>query len=76
MDPVSWLTSIPGIGPYLPYIMAAVSICAVICTIMPPPTSKSPKAYMIFYGVINWVALNLGHAKNAEAPSSIIVKKE
>lgn len=65
MDLWTTINAIPGVGPYLPYIMAAVTICAAICTVLPAPKADAPKAYVTVYKVLNWIALNLGHAKNA-----------
>jgi len=58
------ITSIPGIGPYLPYITTAVTVAAAVATVLPAPSATSPAWYRGAYSVVNWVALNLGRAKN------------
>ena len=62
------IESIPGIGPYLPYLTAAVTIASVIATLLPPPTPASGQAYAFLYGLVHWVAINKGNAKAASAP--------
>jgi len=66
-DPVTLLESIPAVGPYVPYILAAGAVCAAIATVLPPPKPDDSKAYKAIYTAINWCALNIGHAKNAPA---------
>ena len=41
MDPITLLTSIPGIGPYLPYVTLAITIASLICPFLPGPTQKT-----------------------------------
>lgn len=65
MDPVQLLESIPAVGPAIPYILAAGAVCAAVATVLPAPKPTSGKAYVILYTAINWMALNVGHAKNA-----------
>lgn len=68
MDLWSFIASIPGIGPYLPYIGAAGVCCMAIATVMPPPKSTTG-AYAIAYKVVNYIGLNIGHARNATDPA-------
>ena len=70
MDLMTALTSIPAIGPALPYLMALIAACAGLAPFLPPPKLPASGGYPIFYGVVNFVAINLGHAKNATAPSA------
>jgi hypothetical protein len=65
MDLVALITSIPGVGPYIPYVVALGGVCAVVCTVLPAPTTTSNTAYNVFYKAVNWCALNIGRAKNA-----------
>lgn len=69
MDLWNALAGIPGIGPALPYLAAAVTLCAALSTALPPGTKGTP--YATFRSVIGWVGLNLGHAKknNVETPA-------
>lgn len=66
MDLWTVITSIPGIGPAVPYLTALIAVCAALATALPPPASKG-SAYWWFYSAVNYIALNLGHAKNAQA---------
>lgn len=72
MDVMSALTAIPGIGPYLPYLLLAVAIATFLCPVLPAPTDKTG-FYFAVYQVINSVACNFGHAKNLSAPESLNV---
>lgn len=68
MDLMTAITSIPAIGPFLPYVTAAVAVAAAVAPFLPPP--KGPGVYSTVYGIVNAVALNLGHAKNASAKTT------
>ncbi len=65
MDVVTILAVIPGLAPVLPYVAAAVAICAALAVIMPRPTAQSCRLYVLAYRTINFIALNFGHASNA-----------
>lgn len=62
MDLMQVIAGIPGVGPYLPYLAALIAVCAAIAPFVPP--SAGP-----LYTVINFIALNFGHARNATAPN-------
>jgi hypothetical protein len=67
-----WMTiiqSIPGIGPFLPYIPVVITVCTLLSTAMPGPTVKHG-VYYYFYQVVDTVAINMGHAQNLSAPES------
>ena len=51
---------------WLIYVTAAVAICAAITTILPAPSEGSGKVYRTLYTVLQWIALNLGKARNAQ----------
>jgi len=73
MDVFNALASIPAIGPLLPYLLLAGVICAALSTALPPPTGSVTfmgRLYVILYTSVNWIGLNLGHAKNASAPDA------
>lgn len=59
--------NIPGIGPMLPYLAALVTLASAMAPLLPPP--KEQGWYAWSYHVVNFVAMNLGHAKNATAPA-------
>lgn len=48
------------------YVTLAVTICGLITTVLPAPKADSGVAYRSIYLVIQWIALNLGKAKNAQ----------
>lgn len=68
MDLWTTLAAIPGIGPVLPYLAAAIAVCAALATALPAPSATAPRWYRGLHTAINWVALNLGHARNAAVP--------
>ena len=68
MDLMNAISSIPGIGPFLPYVVAIVAVCASVAPFLPPPSKPGNTTYSVIYSTVNYIALNLGHAKNATAP--------
>lgn len=66
MDLMTAISSVPGIGPALPYVAALVTVCAALAPLLPPPTAS--RAYAGLYRTVNFVAFNMGHARNATAP--------
>lgn len=67
MDITALLALLPT--KYLPYLTAAVTIAAVLSAAMPAP-KKTSGAYYMAYQAVNWIALNLWHARNLSAPES------
>ena len=92
MDPFTLLMSIPGIGPFLPYIMAFSFVCAGTLIVLPAPKADAPSWYRAIYAVVDFIALNFNHAKTqtavmkqlapalenlpAEVPATIVSVKE
>jgi hypothetical protein len=70
MDLIALIQSIPGAGPYIPYILLAMVLCAIIATCLPGPTADSSTFYKFIYALVNKIALNFGRAANLAAPSS------
>lgn len=68
MDPLTLITSIPGIGPYLPYLTLAITAAALAAPFLPGPTQPTG-LYAAFYAAVNWLAINVGHARNANSPT-------
>ena len=68
MDLMTAIDAIPGIGPFLPYLILIGFGCALVASCMPPPTDNSSAAYRFAYQFINKIGANFGHAKNATAP--------
>lgn len=56
----------PSLTPYAQAIGAAVVICAAIATRLPAPDDTAPSWWRMAYSAINFLALNVGHAKNAD----------
>ena len=70
MDLMTTLAAIPGPGPLLPYIAAAIALCAAIAVALPHPAAGTTGIYPAIYAVVNFIALNFGHARNNDAPAS------
>jgi hypothetical protein len=73
MDLITAVSTIPGIGPAMPYIASAVVLAAVIAPALPPPAA--PGIYAAVYRLINLLAVNVGHARNAGDPFNDEEKK-
>lgn len=71
MDLMTMLAAIPGAGPTLPYVAAAVAICACATVVLPRPAAGATGIYSAVYAVVNFVALNFGQARNATAPAAV-----
>jgi putative Ca2+/H+ antiporter (TMEM165/GDT1 family) len=70
MDIVTILAAIPNAAPVLPYITAAIAICAALATVLPHPTAETSSAYRAFHAVVNFIAFNIGKARNTESAES------
>ena len=72
MDPITILSAIPGIGPFLPWIIFAGTVAAALGTVLPHPTGTTGW-YPKLYAVIAWLGLNIGKARNfpAVTPATI-----
>lgn len=67
MDILAMIQAIPGIGPYLPYILILFGCCAVLAAQLPPP--RQPESlYGMLYRVVNLLGQNYNHAHNATDP--------
>ena len=64
------LTAIPALAPYAGYISAAIGIAAIVARFLPPPAMPASGFYPIVYGVMNMLAMNAGHARNATDPTA------
>jgi hypothetical protein len=56
------ISTIPGIGPLLPWIMAAISIASALAPFIPPSWP--------IYRVVNALAVNVGQARNFSDPKA------
>ena len=55
----------------LVYVPALWGVCSLLASLMPPPgngTVTGNPAYAAAYKLVNFLAINLGHARNASAP--------
>lgn len=55
---------------WLVWVTTIVAICAAIAVVLPAPKEESNIVYRAVYRIIQWVALNLGKAKNSEDAKS------
>jgi hypothetical protein len=70
MDIMTSLAAIPGAAPVLPYITAAIAICAALAAVLPHPAAGATGLYPAIYATINFIAFNFGKARNANATAS------
>lgn len=62
---IGWLPDSWGV--YVTAVISViVSVSALFCTFLKAPTESSSTAYKVVYTVLQWCALNLGKAKNAQ----------
>jgi hypothetical protein len=68
MDLLQMIQSVPGVGPYLPYVLMLFGTSAVIAAQLPTPRSSG--LYSVVYGVVNLLGHNYNQARNALAPAA------
>jgi hypothetical protein len=68
MDIIAMIQAVPGVGPYLPYILVVFGICAVVAAQLPPPRQPG-SLYDIVYRIVNLLGHNYNQAANATAPT-------
>ena len=57
-------------GQYAELVLALIGVCAAVAALLPAPSEQSGKWYRWLYRIINLIAVNAGHAKNASAPKA------
>jgi hypothetical protein len=57
------LTSVPGIGPALPYVPLVCGLAALTDVLIPPPPAGS--VWVVPRKIIHYLGLNFGYARNA-----------
>lgn len=67
MDLQTLLAAIPTA--WVPYVTGLVTFAATVSVFLPPPTQPITGWYPAVYGILNWVGMNFGHARNATAPA-------
>ena len=55
-------------GGYGELALALIGVCAAIAALLPAPKDGDGKGYRALYQVLNLLAANVRHAKNATAP--------
>lgn len=63
MDLMTAITAIPGVGPYLPWVMLAITIASLLAPVVPPEWGA-------FYRIVNILASNVGQARNVTDPKA------
>lgn len=58
-------TFIGQFGQYGELVLALIGVCAAVAALIPAPGEKSGPAYRIFYRILNTIAVNVRHARNA-----------
>ncbi len=61
MDLIAAINAIPGIGPYLPWVMLGVTVASLLAPVVPPEWGA-------VYRIVNILASNVGNARNATDP--------
>ena len=56
-------------GNYGELVLAIVGLCAAVAALLPAPKDTDGKWYRGLYKVLNLLAVNFGHARNATAPT-------
>ncbi len=69
MDLMAMIQAVPGVGPYLQYVLVVFGICAVVAAQLPPP-SNAGSLYGVAYKLINLLGHNYNQARNAVADSA------
>ena len=62
MDLMQALATIPGIGPILPWIAAAIALASALAPFIPPEWP--------IYRLVNVLAVNVGQARNFSDPKA------
>jgi hypothetical protein len=69
MDIIAMIQAVPGVGPFLPYVLVVFGICAVVAAQLPPPKSTS-SLYGLVYQLVNLLGHNYNQARNVLAPAT------
>ena len=63
MDLIAAITAIPGVGPYLPWVMLAVTVASLLAPVVPPEWGT-------LYRIVKILASNVGQARNVSDPKA------
>jgi hypothetical protein len=61
MELIQSIQAVPILGPYVPYMMIAITIASLLAPVVPPE-------WPVLYRLINIIASNVGQARNASDP--------
>lgn len=53
-------------GDYGQMVLAIIGCFAALAALLPAPAEDGNAIYRAFYKVVNWLAMNVGRAKNAD----------
>lgn len=53
-------------GSYAGLVLSIMGVCAAIATLLPAPAEDSNIVYKCVYKVLNFIAMNIGKATNAD----------
>ena len=53
-------------GSYAGLVLAIMGVCAAVSALLPAPVEDSNVVYRWVYKLLNWLAMNIGKAKNAD----------
>lgn len=53
-------------GSYAGLVLSVMGVCAAVAALLPAPTEDSNVVYKAVYKVLNWLAMNIGKARNAD----------
>lgn len=54
-------------GDYGQLVLAIVGVFAALAALLPAPAEGGSTVYRALYTVVNWLAMNVGNAKNASS---------
>lgn len=57
-------------GSYAGLVLSLMGVCAAVSALLPAPSESSSAWYRVLYRVLNFFAVNVGKAKNADDAAS------
>ena len=59
-------------GDYAELAFAVIGVCAAVAAMLPAPGEDSGIVYRAVYGLLNFLAVNFGHARNAGNTTTVV----
>ena len=53
-------------GSYAGLVLSLMGVCAAVCALLPAPAEDASTVYKVVYKVLNWIAMKIGKAENAD----------